>query len=217
MTYVSPETESFYLSREALIQLNVIPKIFPEIGAAQEISTMEHKKSPCGCPTRTLPPERPKELPFECIPENNSKMKEWLVSRYAASTFNKCPHQPLPGMTGPAIRLHVNPEATPVAVHTPATVPLHWQDEVEEQINADIALGVLERVPIGEPSPWCHRMVLVRKADGTPRKTVDLSPLIATACEKHTTSSHHTSKPVRFLPVRGSKRRLEWVPLRSNP
>ena len=71
-------------------------------------------------------------------------MKEWLLSHYASSTFNKCPHQPLPGMTGPAIRLRVDPKATPKAVHTPETVPLHWQDEVEDQIN--IALGVLERV-----------------------------------------------------------------------
>lgn len=79
-------------------------------------------------------------------------MKKWLVDRFAASTFNKCPHQQLPGMTGPEIELHVDPKVTPVAVHTPATIPLHWQDEVEKQLADDIALRVLERIPIGEPS-----------------------------------------------------------------
>ena len=64
MAYVSPDTERFYLFREASIQLNVIPKNFLEVGAAQEISTMEHKISPCDCSTRTLPPERAKKLPF---------------------------------------------------------------------------------------------------------------------------------------------------------
>ena len=77
-------------------------------------------------------------------------------------------------MSGPAIILHVNPDATPVAIHSPIPVPLHWQEEVEQQLAHDVSLGVLEEVPIGEPSPWCPRMVLVRKAAGTPRKTVDL-------------------------------------------
>jgi len=32
-------------------------------------------------------------------------------------------------------------------------------------------------MPIGEPSSWCHRMVITLKADSSPRRTVDLSPL----------------------------------------
>ena len=38
-------------------------------------------------------------------------------------------------------------------------------------------LSVIERVPYGEPVTWCHRMVVTRKHDGSPRRTVDLSPL----------------------------------------
>ena len=117
-------------------------------------------------------------------------MKDWLLTRYAASTFNKCPHQQLPGMTGPPVRIHVDPLASPTAVHTPSTVPPHWQDEVEQQLNDDVSLGVLEKVPIGEPSMWCHRMVPVKKADGTPRRTVDLSPL-----NRHCLRETHHVKP----------------------
>ena len=190
MVYVSPDTHNFYLSRDSLIQLQIIPKNFPRVGAAATVSVIEHPRSPCGCPTRTLPPERPKCLPFEATPVNNFKMKEWLTHRYSASTFNKCLHQQLPGMTGPEIRLHVDPNAEPVAAHTPAPVPLHWQDEVKLQIDNDVSLGVLEKVPIGEPSFWCHRMVLVRKADGTPRRTVDLSPL-----NQHCLRETHHVKP----------------------
>lgn len=32
-------------------------------------------------------------------------------------------------------------------------------------------------VPYGEPVTWCHRMVVTWKHDGSPRRTVDLSPL----------------------------------------
>ena len=48
-------------------------------------------------------------------------------------------------------------------------------------------MGVLEKVPIEEPSLWYHRMVITPKSDGSPRRTVDLSPLNA-FCVRET---HH--------------------------
>jgi len=183
---------------------NVISRDFPLVGAAtieSNIKSNRHTSTPtdtnqqqqkpiCDCPTRTLPPPRPIELPFLCRKENNARMQQWLLDRFSSSTFNQCPHQQLPGMTGPAISLHVDPLATPSAVHSPVPVPLHWQDIVKEQLDNDVNLGVLEKVPIGEPSPWCHRMVLARKTDGTPRRTVDLSPLNA-----HCLRETHYIKP----------------------
>jgi len=199
MAYISPNTRRFYLSREALIQLGIITKDFPRIGSADESSAVNDEnaeintRSPstghltnelisvqpaaCGCPTRSSPLPRPKELPFPSTEENIPKMREWLLERYSSSTFNQCKHQQLPGMSGPSIRLHVDPAAKPSAVHTPAAVPLHWHDAVKDQLDADVAMGVIEKVPLGEPSAWCHRMVIARKSDGTPRRTVDLSPL----------------------------------------
>lgn len=209
MVYVSPRTHRFYLSKEALIQLDVIPRDFPRIGSATENcgisesavfgdqingqSETDANLAPCGCPKRTLPPPRPQNLPFACTEGNIPKMREWLLQQYSSSTFNQCKHQQLPGMAGPSIRLHVQPDAKPSAVHTPATVPLHWQEEVKDQLDADVALGVIEKVPIGEPSAWCHRMVLARRADGKPRRTVDLSPLNA-HCLRET---HHVQAPFK--------------------
>ena len=104
-------------------------------------------------------------------------MKDWLLDRYSSSTFNTCPHRPLPCMSGPPMEIHIDENATPKVCNTPATVPLHWQQRVYEDLLRDEALGVIERVPIGVPVTWCHRMVVTRKHDGTPRRTVDLSPL----------------------------------------
>ena len=200
MAYVSPSTKRFYLSRRALIQLGVIPQNFPRVGAVIETASIQDHQAECGCPLRTLPPERPETLPFACRPENNAKMKEWLSVRYASSTFNKCPHQVLEGITGPELKFHVDSSASFNIAHTPAMVPLHDMEEVKRQIDVDIALDVLEKVPYGEPSICCHRMVVTRIADGSPRRTVDMSSLNK-CCFRET---HHVKPP--FLQARSIPR-----------
>ena len=104
-------------------------------------------------------------------------MKDWLLNEFASSTFNTCPHRPLPCMSGPPIEIHLKQGTSPKAVHTPATIPVHWQERVHKDLLRDEALGVIERVPYGEAVTWCHRMVVTRKHDGTPRRTVDLYAL----------------------------------------
>jgi hypothetical protein len=94
-------------------------------------------------------------------------------------------------MAGPPLQLMVDPEATPVAHHTPVPVPLHWQDEVKAGLDADVQLGVIEPVPVGNPVTWCHRMVVCAKKNGKPRRTVDLQALNAHA----TRETHHTRSP----------------------
>ena len=49
------------------------------------------------------------------------------------------------------MRLMIDTDADPVAVHTPIPVPIHWRDAVKAGIDQDIKLGVLEAVPIGQP------------------------------------------------------------------
>ena len=92
---------------------------------------------------------------------------------------------------GPPMRLMIDPDADPVAFHTPIPIPLHWQDEVKAGLDQDVRLGVLEPVPIGTPVTWCHRMVICAKKTGKLRRTVDFQPLIAHA----TRDTHHTQSP----------------------
>ena len=47
----------------------------------------------------------------------------------------------------------------------------------EQDLLRDLRLGVIERVPLGEPTKWCFKMLLDRKPDGSPRRVIDLSPL----------------------------------------
>ena len=100
-------------------------------------------------------------------------------------------HLQLPGMSGPDLHIDMDPDAKPIAIHVPVPVPLHWQSEVKAGLDADVAIGVLEKVPPNTPINWLHRMVLTPKKDGSPRRTVDLSPLNR-SCLRHT---HHTRSP----------------------
>ena len=105
-----------------------------------------------------------------CVRLQSLDWNTWPMSGEGEATL------PLPCMEGPPVEIHVDPAATPKACHTPANIPLHWQQRVYEDLRDEV-LGVIGRVPYGKPVTWCHRMVITRKHDGSPRRTVDLAPL----------------------------------------
>ena len=171
MIYVSSSVQAMYISYETLLNLDILGDYFPQapdhtankkpLYSAKVLPPINAIRSmnggcnasgdiPCSCPQRESTPPRPSELPFPCTPEDNVRMKSWLLDRYAASTFNTCPHRALPNMEGPPIEIHIDPSATPKACHTPAPVPLHWQQRVYEDLLRDEDLGVIERVPYVE-------------------------------------------------------------------
>ena len=127
-------------------------------------------------------------------------MKEWLLRQYSGSTFNTCPHQPIPEMSGPPLEIHLKEDAQPSARHKAIPIPVHWEKEVHDGLLRDEALGILERVPYGEPVTWCHRMVITRKHDGSPRRTVDLSPLNR-YCKRETHNSESPFHVARRVPA----------------
>jgi hypothetical protein len=110
MTYVSPDAKSFFLSREAMIQLGIINHDFPQLGSTAdqpsysechnaEVGNMSSSegsletspRADCGCFKRQSPPCKPESLPFPAVAGNAEAMKCWLLDTYASSTFNKCP------------------------------------------------------------------------------------------------------------------------------
>ena len=215
MVYISRDANGFYLSCEAMIDLKIVPPNFPCIGAADSSSVInsphiqqsralnagcsQSSELPCSCPVRTAVPDRPNFLPLPCIPANNAKMKEWLLNTFSSSTFNTCPHRLLPRMSGPPVEIHVKDDTIPKAVHKPAPIPVHWQEKVHADLLQDEKLGVIERVPYGEPVTWCHRMVVTRKHNGSPRRTVDLSPLNK-YCDRETFASESPFHLARKIP-----------------
>ena len=171
----------------------MIPKDFPTIPAyPAELCSCEGKE--CGCPKReTQPPPLQTCIPqgYQATEEDIPRLREWLIRQYKPTAFNTCENQLLPMMSGPPLKLHIDPNARPVAVHKPANVPLHWQEKVKADLDRDCRLGVLEKVDPNIPVVWCSRMVVTPKANGSPRRTVDLQPLNKSSVRQ----THHTQSP----------------------
>ena len=198
LVYLSEKIKKAFLCREALEQLAILPPNFPDINTDHTMNmSIEPSENICSCPKREPnPPPKPTCLPTDIDnkEEDIPALKQWLLEYYGSSTFNVCEHQPLPMMTGEPLQLYTNPNAKPVAVHKPATVPKHWQDKVFADLERDVTLGVLEKVEPNTPVTWCSRMVVTAKADGTPRRTVDLQPLNKQSVRQ----THHVSAPFRL-------------------
>ena len=194
IVYFSDSIKTSFLSKEACISLGVIPTSFPSIGATEPSKNTLNSSTndeDCSCPKRQKPPPRPTSLPLPPTEDNVDKLKEWLLEYYRSSTFNTCTHQPLTMMSAPPLRLMIDRDARPVAHHTPIPVPVHWHEDVKSGLDQDERLGVIEKVPIGTPVTWCHRMVVCPKKSGKPRRTVDLQALNRHAVRE----THHTQSP----------------------
>ena len=181
------------LSLEACIDLGLVSEQYPHsktITYCHVAKAGKKDECDCRCPARSTASDIPKSLPLEPTEENVKKLETWIKSYYESSAFNCCECQPLPKMHGEPLKIHVNESARPVASHSPIPIPLHWQAKVKAGLDRDEAIGVVERVPQGTPTTWCHRMVVVPKKD-SPRRTVNFQPL-----NQHSSrQTHYTMSP----------------------
>ena len=205
MIYVVKELQSVFLSRHALVGLGCIPESFPRPAESEDVAAAEETKpgsaaaaeicgvaeggrAPCGCLLRSETPAPPvTDIPM--TEENIPRLRQLLTEHYASSTFNTCHHQKLPLMKGsPPLEIHLRPDAVPKQVHTPATIPVHFREAVKRDLDRDVAMGVIEKVGVNDSFEWCSRMVITRKHNGEPRRTVDLQALNAATLRQ----THHT-------------------------
>ena len=225
LLYVCENVTGTYLSQSSLKDLDIIQKTFPNSTiAATETDTTDSSKNqttvqlaPCGCPLRTECPPTPTKLPYPADEEHRHDLEQWILQYYSSSAFNVCPHQKLQTMTGEKLNITFKPDATPRAIHKPIPVPHHWKEKVKTQLDADVALGIIEPVPQGVPTHWCSRMVVVSKKDGSPRRTVDLQALNKATLRE----THHTPTPfhiVSSIPPRTKKTVIDaWNGYHSVP
>ena len=92
IVYVSPDTESLYVSRQALVALRVISEDFPKIGGTptdnnsaagiettllDELPKCDKNAVSCKCPKRVKPPTRPeRELDLLSAHQIHSRCRE---------------------------------------------------------------------------------------------------------------------------------------------
>ena len=162
MVYVREAARCFYLSWEAMMDLGIVSPNFPSVDAAAHhpvtrqpptrsseihgslnaggLTHTADSIDACSCLPRTVVPVRPVALSFECNPANNADMEECLLYRCASSTFNTCPHRPLPCTTAPPVLIHLEDGVIPRVVHTAAPATIHWQEKGISDLKRDEAL-----------------------------------------------------------------------------
>ena len=70
------------------------------------------------------------------------------------------------------VSLKVSDKITPVA-HPPRPVPAALRKAVQDKLAELENEGIIEKIPVGEPSPWCSALHVVPKKDGSVRLTID--------------------------------------------
>ena len=212
---VAPGIRRLYISKQVMESLGIINKNFPAVEAAG--AAAEDDRAECGCLARKPAPPLPERLPFEPTESNTDQMKNWLLDRYGSSGFNKCQHQALPMMSCEPLRIHIDPSARPVAAMTARPVPVHFTKKVKEQLDEDVRLGVIERVPIGTPTTWQSRMHVVAKPNGEPRRTVDYR-MLNKHCLREAEAVVSPFKQARMIPARVFKTKTDaWNGYHSCP
>ena len=66
-------------------------------------------------------------------------------------------------MEGKPLNIEFIPGAKPTAVHTPILVPNHWKKREKEELDRDVALGILEPVPEAPQLPGVQGLLSHRK------------------------------------------------------
>ena len=188
--FFSTKAQRFFLSRQTCIELGVVPKSFP-------FPPPQNPECVAVLEGIRVVPDRPSVIPFVPCEDNISKLRQYLTESFAQSTFNR--NKPFPKLSTPPAHIHLkNDYVLPRPAIWPATIADNWEDEVKKAIDKDVELGIITKVPFNEPTTWCARMVVVKKRDGRPRRTVDYQNLNAQCLREpfHSQSPFHTARRI---------------------
>ena len=70
------------------------------------------------------------------------------------------------------VSLKVCGDATPIA-HPPRPVPAALREAVQSKLAELESQDIIEKIPVGEPTPWCSALHIVPKKDSSVRITID--------------------------------------------
>jgi hypothetical protein len=187
--------QRFFLSRQACIDLGIVPTSFPyppEHGnvafCVNKITIPTHKK-------HQIP--SPSILPVKPTVEDIPKLRAYLIDQFSGTVFNN--KNPFPKLSTPPAHIHLRENyIIPKPAYQPAVVAEHWAERVKQSIDRDVEAGILLKVPFNEPTTWCSRMVIVKKKDGSPRRTVDYQKLNQQCVREpvYSASPFHTARQI---------------------
>ena len=201
--YICDRIDRVYFSREGCTEVGILHPSFPY--------PMDHKRqlseeiAELNDDTSNSSSIRSQTLPFPATESNVDKLKQHLIKRFSAVFTRSTPFRQ---MNCKPAHIHLKEDAVPYAVHTPIPVPLHWKEQAKADLDRDVANGILEPVPVGDPAIWCSPMIIVEKSEGRLRRTIDFQKLNS-QCIRET---HHVESPFKLasqIPAKKKKTVLD--------
>ena len=208
--FVCENINRFYLSKKGCISLRIVHKDFPQ----PMKGTSEEKIAPQNG-LHTKLPKRPKEMPYQPTADNIPKLEKYLLDVFSKTAFNACKNEFFPKMTGvPKAKIHLKNDAEPFFRPVPNILPHYWRKPTKELLDQFERRGIIQKKPIGIPTPWCSPMVITAKKSNTPqpklRMTIDLQRLNSHCIRE----LHHVESPFRLasqIPVNSYKTVIDAV------
>ena len=179
--YICDNIDRIYFSKEGCIAVRILHPSFPHPMPTEGMAEVKDH----------IPSSRSRSLPFPATEANREKLKQQLIKQFP-SVFNRS--TPFRQMSCEPAHIHLKEDAVPHAIHTPIPIPVHWKEQAKADIERDIADGIIEPVPVGDPTIWCSPMIIVEKSEGRLRRTVDYQRLNS-QCLRET---HHVESPFRL-------------------
>ena len=119
------------------------------------------KKVDCGCLLRTSAPEPP-EVPYPAT-EEKGKVAGIFPEPLQVINVQYMPTPATPSHAQRTSQVSYIGKRSSTGNPCPPSIPVHWRKKVMQEIEKDVALGVLEKLPPNTPSTWCQRLVITRK------------------------------------------------------
>lgn len=182
--YFVKGVNNVYLSCDSCRGIRLIHKEFPNVKVSQTPLEINNNS----LAEQTTKPDTKLAIPYPPTEENVPKLEQYLLKKFSKTVFNVI--DPIPHMEKP-MHIHLNEDAKPCAVHTPIPTPIHLREKMTEVLKQQVYNKFIQKVPVGEATPWCARAVPVVKKDGGVRLTVDYQKLNE-QCERET---YHTPRP----------------------
>ncbi len=163
------------------------------------VKILSEEEDKCECIKRDNVPLKKKYR------EENEDMtipdKEKIQKLFKTSVLNKCSHQKLNRMKREEneMNLFIKEDAKPQQARGIKHVPKNMEDKVKAQIDEDVRMGIIKPVEKNRPDRWISRMVVTRKANGEPRRTIDFRQLNKAAL-RQTANSESPKKMVSEIP-----------------
>ena len=155
LLHVYNDLDDALLSCGSLVALGFLPGEWPKQVASIQL---EHPTTPA--------------LPINPSKSDIDKIRSGLLAEFA-DVFATDSLQP---MTGPAMDIQLQPDATASCIYTARPIPYAFRDQVKTQLDDMVANGIIE--PVSSPSEWCHPVVIVpKKGTNEKRLTVDFKKL----------------------------------------